>query len=249
MHKRINRMLAIILSIIMFISAVPSNCMFIPDNWKNWLHVDAAAAGIAGYNATAAAKWADAHVQDIEMNMFGNLVMSTTAPSCTVNGTAVRACTRSNCGYSEFAYSNPGNTISDWTTAYRSDIPIAQSMTQYRYRDYLTTTSTSTSLDGWSRTGAEWILSGTGSQNWADFPSGFSTSHSIYTSFSKGVPYAASETETNKRTVSNAWAGYVYWHWMYNCNGANAYDRAIYNQSGYCSVNGRTTAPKTGMWQ
>ena len=46
--------------------------------------------------------------------------------------------------------------------------------------------------------------------------------------------YSNSETATTKRTVSNSWAGYVYWHWMYNVGTSTGFlDRAIYYQYGY----------------
>ncbi len=72
---------------------------------------------------------------------------------------------------------------------------------------------------------------------YADVPAGFWESHWIYNFARK--PYENFETETTKREVTNTWGGYVYWHWMYNCGGANGNsERPIYNQSGVAPATG-----------
>ncbi len=110
---------------------------------------------------------------------------------------------------------------------------------KWSYTQKYTTESKETSLSGYTQTGSYWVQSGTGSQNYASFPSGFDTSNSIYTSFAKSAPHVNSETATTKREVTTAWAGYVYWHWMYDCGGANGTaNRAIYNQKGTGPDNG-----------
>ncbi|MBQ8910443.1 MAG: hypothetical protein IJY91_05320 [Oscillospiraceae bacterium] len=71
-------------------------------------------------------------------------------------------------------------------------------------------------MDGYTQVGSYWVESGKGSKNYSPyFPSTFNTSHWIYTSFAKAA-LSGYETETTKRVVTNNWAGYVYWHWMYN---------------------------------
>lgn len=107
--------------------------------------------------------------------------------------------------------------------------------TKWTYTKTTNTESTATSLDGFTQIGAYWVQSGSGSQNYASFPSGFNTGHSIYTSFTKSVPYSAYENETNKREVNNSWAGYVYWHWMYNVAYANNTSRTIADRK--CTFN------------
>lgn len=94
-----------------------------------------------------------------------------------------------------------------------------------------TTESTNSSLSGWTQTGSYWKQTGTGSTNYASFPSTFNTSHSIYTSFAK-APYTASETASTKRTVTNTKKGYVYWHWIYNVAYANTTQRTISDREG-----------------
>ena len=109
---------------------------------------------------------------------------------------------------------------------------------KWTYTKTTKTESRETSLAGYTQTGSYWVQSGSGSVNYASFPSGFDTGHWIYTSFNKSA-LSASETATTKRTVSNAWAGYVYWHWMYDTSNANGTSgRAIYNQKGTASANG-----------
>lgn len=125
------------------------------------------------------------------------------------------------------------NPLSDWVLA--SELPEDAQAIEEKWSYTLTTNKESreTSLDGYTQVGGYWVQSGTGSKKYATFPSGFNTSHSIYTSFAKSVPYTASETETAKRTVSNSWTGYVYWHWMYNVHYANTMGRMIADKKSY----------------
>lgn len=131
------------------------------------------------------------------------------------------------------------NTVSDWVLA--SELPEgAQVINQkWSYTQTLMTESKETSLAGYNQVGSYWVQSGTGSQNYStSFPSGFDQSHSIYTSFAKSE-MTGYETETTKREVTNAWAGYVYWHWMYDCGGGNGTaNRAIYHKKGTGPDNG-----------
>lgn len=129
------------------------------------------------------------------------------------------------------------NELSGWVKA--SAVPTGGKVEEQKWAYTLTTKteSKSTSLSGYTQTGSYWVKSGSGSSYYASFPGGFDTSNSIYTSFMKSA-YSSSSSTTTKREVSNAWAGYVYWHWMYDCNGATAYDRAIYDRKGTGPTNG-----------
>lgn len=125
------------------------------------------------------------------------------------------------------------NPVSDWVLA--SEVPEDAEILDHKwtYTETTNTESRETSLDGYTQTGSYWVQSGSGSANYASFPSGFDTGNSIYNSFMKSA-YSNSETATTKRTVSNSWAGYVYWHWMYNVGTSTGFlDRAIYYQYGY----------------
>lgn len=130
------------------------------------------------------------------------------------------------------------NEVKGWIKA--SEVPEGAEIVgnKWTYTLKTTTESTNTSLAGYTRTGKRWVQSGSGNVNYATFPGGFDTGNWYYQNFAKG-PYSASETETRKRTVSNSWRGYIYWHWMYDCGGANGTSqRAIYHQYGYGPDNG-----------
>ena len=93
-------------------------------------------------------------------------------------------------------------------------------------------------MSGWTQTGNYWKQTGSGSTNYASFPRGFDTGHSIYKSFAKSA-YNSYDNGSTKRTVNNAWAGYVYWHWMYDCGGGNGIaNRAILDYKGTGPDNG-----------
>lgn len=109
---------------------------------------------------------------------------------------------------------------------------------KWTYTKTTTVDSKATTMDGYTLKSFEWIKTGSGAAHYAYFPSGYDTSNQYYTGWMK-APYAASETATTKRTVNNSWAGYVYWHWMYDCGGGNGTSgRAIYNKKGYGPDNG-----------
>lgn len=122
--------------------------------------------------------------------------------------------------------------VSGWVLA--SNVPSgAQVVNQkWTYDQRTEQTTTASSLSGYTQFNSYWQQTGSGSTNYATFPSGFDKSNSIYTSFAKSA-YSAYDNGSTKREVSNAWAGYVYWHWMYDTNKANGTStRAIYNKSG-----------------
>lgn len=128
------------------------------------------------------------------------------------------------------------NPVSGWVL--KSNMPTdAQIVNQkWSYNERSNLESTSTNMDGYTQYGSYWVQSASGSANYATFPKGYDTGNSYYTSFMKS-PYSAYENTTNKRVVSNSWAGYIYWHWMHDCGGANAYYRTIYDHKGTASYN------------
>jgi len=133
------------------------------------------------------------------------------------------------------------NELSGWVKA--SELPSNATVENRKWTYDLTTKTESreTSLAGYTQTGSYWVQSGSGSFEYSDkfatYAPGFDTSNSIYKSLNK-APYTAYENQTSKRTVSNTWAGYVYWHWMYDCGGGGAANRAIYfkNATGTTSM-------------
>lgn len=95
--------------------------------------------------------------------------------------------------------------------------------------------SRNTSESGWTQYGSKWVQSGSGSFDYAYFPSGFATDNWFYQNWAKG-PYSSYENATSKRDVSTVHNGYIYWHWMYNVNYANTTNRTIADR--YCSADG-----------
>ena len=123
-----------------------------------------------------------------------------------------------------------------WVT--ENNVPEGAQITQTSWSYRESQESTSSTLAGYTSNGSYWKQTGSGSSNYAGFPGGFDTGHWIYTSFMKSA-YSCYENTTTKRTVSNSWAGYVYWHWMYDSGTGNGTSgRAIYNQYGYGPDNG-----------
>ncbi len=118
-------------------------------------------------------------------------------------------------------------TESDWVLA--SSAPADAQITDHKWTYKKTSyyDSRNSSESGYTLVSSEWVQSGSGSANYASFPSGFDTSHSIYKDFSHSNPYSDSETTTSKRSVSTTRSGYVYWHWAYNAAYANRTDRWI----------------------
>lgn len=96
--------------------------------------------------------------------------------------------------------------------------------TSWSYRE--STESTASTMSGWVANGSYWKQTGSGSKQYASFPSTYNTSHATYTEL-KGSAYSAYENATSKRTVTNTHAGYVYWHWAYNAAYANNTSRWI----------------------
>ncbi len=122
--------------------------------------------------------------------------------------------------------------LSDWTL--ESKVPSGAKIEQekWKYTKTSYTESTNSSMSGWTSNGNYWKQTGSGSKNYASFPSGFDKGHKIYTEFMK-KPYDAYDKGSTKRVVSNKWAGYVYWHWMYDTDHANGHsERAIDNCKG-----------------
>lgn len=140
------------------------------------------------------------------------------------------------------------NPVSDWVLA--SEVPEDAEILdrKWTYTETTNTESRETSLPGYTRTGSYWVKSGSGSQHYASFPSGFDTGNWHYQNFAKSVPYSEYENETSRRDVSNQWGGYVYWHWMYDCGGAAAYDRRPYHRSGKISEEGEANYYSFQAW-
>lgn len=126
---------------------------------------------------------------------------------------------------------------SSWVTP--DQVPEGAEVVQHAYSYRELTESTSDTMDGWTANGSYWKQTGTAAAHYATFPSGYDKTDKYYTGFMK-APYTESETAYTKRTVSNTWAGYVYWHWAYNVKYASGTTRRISNKKGSFTANGGT---------
>lgn len=154
-----------------------------------------------------------------------------------INNPGVAAANIIDADFALYAHWTPGDILG-WTPA--SEIPSDAQIVEEKWTYTLTsnTESTAPSMSGWTQTGNYWKQTGSGSTNYASFPRGFDTGHSIYKSFAKSA-YNSYDNGSTKRTVNNAWAGYVYWHWMYDCGGGNGIaNRAILDYKGTGPDNG-----------
>ena len=110
---------------------------------------------------------------------------------------------------------------------------------KWTYQQRTETESRETSLSGYTQYDSYWVRSGSGSFQYASFPSGFDTGNWYYLNWNRSA-YTSYENATAKRDASNRWGGYIYWHWMYDTNKSNGIaERAIYNKKG--------TGPGTGF--
>lgn len=154
------------------------------------------------------------------------------------------------------AYWTTPNTVtiyahweSDWVL--ESEVPSGARIfaTSWSYRN--STESTSSSMSGWTANGSEWRQTGTGSRDYATFPSTYPTTFpsinygngnqpTFKSSMSEGA-YTASNNGSTKREVSNAHGGWIYWHWMYSVYYASGTNRTISDRSGTWNASGGTS--------
>ena len=106
--------------------------------------------------------------------------------------------------------------IKGWVT--QSQIPAGAQIVQTSWSYRISTESESSSMDGWVANGDYWKQTGTGSAEYASFPSGEYDTNNKYYKEMAHAPYTASESATNKREVVNSSSptGYIYWHWAIN---------------------------------
>lgn len=119
------------------------------------------------------------------------------------------------CGHQYNVYAD--EMMSDWLETKPEGVSdeLLETKTQYRYSDYETKTSYSTALDGYTQLSKTWEKAGSGYIHYvASWPSGFDTSHNLYSAYNK-TKYSASETATTKVEVSSSdrIVGYIYYHW------------------------------------
>ncbi len=130
-------------------------------------------------------------------------------------------------------------TMTSWSTEQPPDgAKGIEKRTEYRFRDKSSKTSYSTSLDGWTRSGGNWVSSGSGQIDYvSSFPNGFDTNNSIYQQYNHS-PISSSETLTDKITTTTSHIGYIYYHWCrngnFNGNLKNRIVNGVYTSKFWC---------------
>ena len=143
---------------------------------------------------------------------------STVIHPATCNQYAIYEFTCDLCG--DYFKRNANEMVSGWVDAIPAgmDASLFHTQTQYRYSDYETKTSASSSMAGYNQTGAKWVQTSNGSIQYVpSWPSGFSTSSSIYNKYNQlSAKVVSSETANGKTEVlSDALCGHLYYHWCY----------------------------------
>ena len=214
----------------------------------SWTTVRAATCTVAGERKAICTRSGCSYTETASIPALGHSMRSEALSATCSQGAATRYyCDRSGCAYSYTEFSDSG--YSEWSTEYPENVGEAsiRTRTEYRYSDYQTTTDSSSTKDGWSKTGESWAKIGTGSLDYA--PSwyvksstdsyegvGISTSNSVYQQYNKPAK-TASETETAKTEInSNAIIGYVYYHWCKNEYTTGPINRIAYERQ-YGSYN------------
>ncbi len=183
--------------------------------YSNWQTVSYATCTTAGSQKHTCSVCGRVETQSIPAT--GHSYSATvSAATCTQYATYSFTCGRCGDYYQRSAY--------ELTTGWIDFIPsgmdpnLFTTQIQYRYSDYQTTTSTSSSLPGYTQTGSQWTQGGTTSIKYVpSWPAGFSTSHNLYSQYNKaGSKVTTSESDTAKIVVeSDSCCGYLYYHWCY----------------------------------
>lgn len=120
------------------------------------------------------------------------------------------------CGNCQDTYTIYAHEQEAWSESKPEGVDDSQleTKTQYRYSDYGSVTSEAASMEGFTQTGKTWEKSGTGSVHYvSSWPSGFDTTHSLYTQYNKSK-VSATETDTTKVVIdSDAVIGNIFYHW------------------------------------
>lgn len=156
------------------------------------------------------------------------------AADCVTPGHTVYTCII--CADTYVVYDDSGA----WSEEKPNDVDdsLIETKTQYRYSEYETTTSYESNMPGWDLVGSSWLQSENGSISYVkNWPSGFLTSHSLYSAYNKS-PKSASETNTDRTVInSDNTTGYLYYHW---CRGT--YQDGPINRGSRSTKQGEFTA-------
>ena len=197
-------------------------------SWKVTKNATCIATGTEQRNCSSCTKAETRSVSKTEHNYQSKTI----APTCTDYEKIQYTCKVCQHSYTEYIK----DKFSAWSTSKPSGVAdnLIESKTQYRYSDYEKITSYESSLSGYTKLGYIWESTNSGTVQYVkNWPSGFSTSHSLYSKYNK-TPKTAYENSTYQITVKDATvSGYIYYHW---CRGT--YTKGPINRNtlnSYCS--------------
>jgi len=112
----------------------------------------------------------------------------------------------------------------DWVL--EGNVPVGATIDSEKWTYTRTTTSTASSMAGWEQDGFTWQQTGTGTHQYASYPSGFDTSHTLYSKYAKSALSSSASGNTKREVSAASWKNFIYWHW------ANPTNRYINNVRG-----------------
>jgi len=138
--------------------------------------------------------------------------------TATCNQYAVYEFTCVSCGH--YFMRSADQLASEWIEGLPAamDTSLFETQIQYSYSDYETKTSTASSLAGYNQIDMQWVeVASANVQYVPSWPSGFSTSSSLYDQYNKLTSKVTPTETASARTVVNAdsQCGYLYYHWCY----------------------------------
>ncbi len=152
------------------------------------------------------------------------------------------------CSVCSHSYIDYADKRANWSESKPENVndSLIETKTEYCYSDYSRMTSYSSSVEGYTVEKTDWEKNTSGTiqyvKNW---PVGFNTSNSLYSTYNK-VPKTA-VTNTNDKTVidSDKVVGYLYYHWCY----ANSYYSVDTNRDNYTTFHAYYSTANPSTYQ
>ena len=209
--------------------------------YGGWITVSAATCTTDGSKRRTCSVCGGSETQTISASGH-NYSTVTQAATCTQYATYEFTCI--NCG--DYFKRTAAELASGWIECIPGgmDASLFNTLTQYRYSDYETQTSTASSLAGYNQISSQWVKTGSGSIQYVpSWPDGFSTYNSAYSKYNNASSKVTSFENATAKTVveSDERCGYLYYHWCY----ADSYYSSATNTGSYTTFHAYydTTAP------
>lgn len=130
----------------------------------------------------------------------------------------------------------PEREVSGWVKVSEcpAGVQIVDTKWTYTYTDRIESLDTGLENEGWIREGERKEVVGSGTFDYAAFPDTFDTSHVVYTSMYTDKNVVPVMEGATREILSDAPAGYVYWHYSYPMGDRSVGNRIVgyyYNQN------------------